>query len=788
MANAEAGSAYISIIPSMKGFDSKLSSGIGDAVSKAGKVAAAAFAAVGAGAVAAGKMALDSYSDYEQLSGGIKKIFGDAAGQVEGYAREAYVKAGLSANDYMRQVSSFSASLKQSFGGDVVKAAERANMAMVDMSDNANVFGSNMEDVQNAYQGFAKQNYTMLDNLKLGYGGTKTEMERLISDANAWEKANGKAGDLSISKFGDVVQAIHDVQEAQGIAGDTAAEASSTIAGSVAMAKAAWENFLTGLGDEHADMGQLTDDLLQSIETVAKNVGPRVRIIGERIVAALPQVAKMVGDAAYALLLEAISGAWDMVSDAMSGLGISMPTLDMSSVDDGLRGAMDLVTQFGQSFSDGFSSVTGTQEFSDAMTQAGDSLSQLLADAQPVLDFLSGPFAQGLGELAGGTLQTVVQAVGDVASGFAQVTTSSDFQDMVSKLMEVVQPFVENVLQPLADILSGPVATALGQIAGILAYGLLTAIVTVMEVLTDGSIIIQQVAGFFTDTLPGAIDFVVAKFEAIGTVVTFVFNLVVGIVSMVVGQIVGFFTQTVPGGIDQMLQFFSQLPGQVLGFLAVVVSGIAGWVGQVASQAAQAGSSFVSAVGSFFSSVPGVISGALAGVTGIVSGVFSGVVSAIGSAISKAKSVVKGGLDAIAGFFSGLHLSLPHISLPHFSISGSFSLDPPSVPYISVSWYARGGIAESMAVLGESGAEAIVPYTNGNIRPWARALATAAFGGEVAPGGGDGGEAVLGELRALRSEMANLMVYVDGRALVGAIGGRMDQELGGRRAVVGRGF
>lgn len=755
MANAEAGSAYISIIPSMKGFDSKLSSGIGDAVSKAGKVAAAAFAAVGAGAVAAGKIALDSYSDYEQLSGGIKKIFVDAAGQVRRYASQAYVSAGLSANDYMRQVSSFSASLKQSFGGDVVKAAERANMAMVDMSDNANVFGSNMEDVQNAYQGFAKQNYTMLDNLKLGYGGTKTEMERLISDANAWERANGRAGDLSISKFGDVVQAIHDVQEAQGIAGDTAEEASTTIAGSVAMAKAAWENFLTGLGDEHADMGQLTDDLLQSIETVAGNVGPRVKIIGERIVAALPQVAKMVGDAAYSLLLEALVGAWDMVSDAASGLGIKMPGLDMSDVDSAISGAIGLVEQFGKSFSDGFSDVVDTQAFSDAIDGVVDSLSRLVGVAQQASGFLVGPFASGLGALTGGALQTLLQAVGNVADGFMQVTTSSDFQDMVTKLTEAVQPFTESVLVPLANILSGPVATALGQIAGIIAYGLLDAIVTVMELANDASVVAQQI---------------------------------VGGISSAVGQVVNFFTVDIPNAVNAAGSFFHQLPGTIAGALAGAASSVAAWVGQVASQAVQAGSSFVSGVGSFFSSVPGVISGALAGVTGVVSGVFSGVASAMGSAIGKAKSVVKSGLDAIAGFFRGLHLSLPHISLPHFSISGGFSLDPPSVPHISVSWYARGGIAERMAVLGESGAEAIVPYTNANIRPWARALATAAFGGEVAPGGGDGGEAVLGELRALRSEMANLRVYVDGRALVGAIGGRMDQELGGRRAVVGRGF
>lgn len=791
MANAEAGSAYISIIPSMKGFDSKLSSGIGDAVSKAGKVAAAAFAAVGAGAVAAGKMALDSYSDYEQLSGGIKKIFGDAAGQVQRYASQAYVSAGLSANDYMRQVSSFSASLKQSFGGDVVKAAERANMAMVDMSDNANVFGSNMEDVQNAYQGFAKQNYTMLDNLKLGYGGTKTEMERLISDANAWEKANGKAGDLSISKFGDVVQAIHDVQEAQGIAGDTAAEASSTIAGSVAMAKAAWENFLTGLGDEHADMGALTDQLLSAIETVAQNVGPRVKIIGERIVAALPQVAKMVGDAAYSLLREALVGAWDMVSDALSGVGVGLPKLDTDDFDQAVADMANTLQQLApaiagvvgalaglagvNAISDGMNSLAAAtavlaDPFALAVVGIGaavgalatlyatnedfrNGVDGLLADLQstfqPVLDGIQAGL-QTVGDYLSATFGPAVQVLGDGLSSFAGTlggtfqpvldAASAAFQQVGDALSTSVGPAfqaLQPVLSTVAAALAGAVGPALTMVASIVSTVFATAF-----------------------TVAGAI--VSGAMQAIGGVV----QMVVGTIQTIVGTFVGLFTgdwSMAADGASSVMQGFSNVVvgifNALTGTLGGILRGIAGLFGSI-----------------------------LNGITGVVAGIFGGIASSMGNKLDGAKRVVRDGLDAIAGFFRGLHLSLPHISLPHFSVSGSFSLDPPSVPHISVSWYARGGIAERMAVLGESGAEAIVPYTNGNIRPWARALATAAFGGEVAPGGGDGGEAVLGELRALRSEMANLRVYVDGRALVGAIGGRMDQELGGRRAVVGRGF
>lgn len=236
-----------------------------------GFIKAFAAAAVIREIVKIGKAALDAYSQYEQLSGGVEKLFGkESAEKVSKYAEEAYKTAGISANKYMELTTSFSASLLQSLGGDTDKAADYADKAIKDMSDNANVFGTNITDIQNAYKGFAKQNYTMLDNLKLGYGGTKTEMERLLADA---EKVTGIHYD--IENFDDVIEAIHVIQTEQKITGTTAKEASKTIEGSINMAKASWENFLTSLGSgDSSKISESIGNLFSSIGTVAKNVIP----------------------------------------------------------------------------------------------------------------------------------------------------------------------------------------------------------------------------------------------------------------------------------------------------------------------------------------------------------------------------------------------------------------------------------------------------------------------------------------------------------------------------------
>ncbi len=230
-----------------------------------------------------GKQSISNYANYEQLVGGVETLFKDSADIVQGYAQKAYKTAGLSANEYMETVTSFSASLLQSLGQDTKKSAEYADLAITDMSDNANKMGTSMEMIQNAYQGFAKQNFTMLDNLKLGYGGTKTEMERLIKDANRVKEANGEMADLSIKSFADMVEAIHIIQTQMGITGTTALEADKTISGSVNSMKSAWQNLLTAIADDNQDLEKSVDEFVDSVITVSQNLVPRVKKVVEGI-------------------------------------------------------------------------------------------------------------------------------------------------------------------------------------------------------------------------------------------------------------------------------------------------------------------------------------------------------------------------------------------------------------------------------------------------------------------------------------------------------------------------
>ena len=215
--------------------------------------------------------------------GGVETLFKESSAQVVEYANDAYKTAGMSANEYMETVTGFSASLLQSLGGDTAAAAQVANQAVTDMSDNANKMGTSIESIQNAYQGFAKGNFTMLDNLKLGYGGTKEEMERLLADAEAIQAQQGVMVDYSITSFADITEAIHVVQTEIGITGTTALEASTTIQGSLDSMKGAWTNLMAGIGDESANTEQLVNNFVDSVSTAAENMVPRITQILEGI-------------------------------------------------------------------------------------------------------------------------------------------------------------------------------------------------------------------------------------------------------------------------------------------------------------------------------------------------------------------------------------------------------------------------------------------------------------------------------------------------------------------------
>lgn len=318
---------------------SKLKSILGKIGNVAGIAMKGIGVAVGAATTAVAGLvtaSVNAYAEYEQLVGGVDTLFKNSSQKLQSYADEAYKTAGMSANEYMSTVTSFSASLLQSLGGDTEKAADYANQAVIDMSDNANKMGTDMELIQNAYQGFAKQNYTMLDNLKLGYGGTKEEMERLLEDAS---KLSGIKYD--ISSFSDVTQAIHVMQESMGIAGTTAKEASTTIQGSLTSVKGAWENLLVGITNPNADFDTLIQNLVDSISTAGENLLPAIEqaLVGvsELIDSLFPLIAQKIPNLIIQVLPQLISAGTGIVTSLVEGIQENLPAL--------AQGAIQIVTQ-----------------------------------------------------------------------------------------------------------------------------------------------------------------------------------------------------------------------------------------------------------------------------------------------------------------------------------------------------------------------------------------------------------------------------------------------------------
>lgn len=295
---------------------------MGVIVADVAKIAATATAtiaaAAGAMAVKLGTEVVSAFANYEQLVGGVETLFKDSSAIVQGYAENAFKTAGMSANEYMETVTGFSASLIQSLEGDTAKASQVADMAITDMFDNANKMGSDISSIQNAYQGFAKQNYTMLDNLKLGYGGTKAEMERLLADA---EKISGIKYDLS--SFADLTEAIHVIQTEMGITGTTAKEASETISGSMSAMGSAIKNMMSGLGNVDADIDLLTSNVVEAFQNVVKNVTPIIQNLVSVLPTAINTIVPSIGD----MLPTLLDAAKDLFTQMLTTVVTMIPEL-----------------------------------------------------------------------------------------------------------------------------------------------------------------------------------------------------------------------------------------------------------------------------------------------------------------------------------------------------------------------------------------------------------------------------------------------------------------------------
>ena len=426
----------------------KISSGLGKGLETAAKVGVAAVTAAGTAIVALTKSSIDSYAEYEQLVGGVETLFKDSAGIVQEYAANAYKTAGLSANEYMSTVTSFSASLLQSLGGDTEAAAEYADMAITDMSDNANKMGTSMESIQNAYQGFAKQNYTMLDNLKLGYGGTKEEMQRLLDDAEKLPGALGK--DFDISNYSDVVEAIHLVQENMGIAGTTSKEASETISGSVASMGAAWSNLITGLADDNADFGTLMNDFVGSVKTAAGNIAPRIGT-------ALNGVAKLIQEivpVAMEYIPQIITEFLPTIADAAIGIVTSIGTAIFDNIDQILEWGQQML----DTLLDGINNNTGNiaSVVTQILTTFGnfilENLPEIIMAGINILIALVQGIVNSIPELATAATKAIIELAAYLISAENLEKIISLGSDLINALSEGIENVVEELVSVGEDV------------------------------------------------------------------------------------------------------------------------------------------------------------------------------------------------------------------------------------------------------------------------------------------------------------------------------------------------
>ena len=419
---------------------------LGDVIVDGLKKIGSATLEIGKAFVEVGKQAIDNYADYEQLIGGVETLFKDSASIVEGYANNAYKTAGLSANDYMETVTSFSASLLQSLNNDTAKSAEVADMAITDMSDNANKMGTDMSMIQSAYQGFAKQNYTMLDNLKLGYGGTKSEMERLLTDA---QKISGIKYD--ISSFADITQAIHVMQEEMGITGTTAKEASTTIQGSVSSMKSAWSNLLTGVADDNADWGTLVNNFVDSVVTAADNLLPRIET-------AVEGVGLLITDVLGLLLDKLVPMGIQLIQNLITGISDQLPDI-ISSVNNAISviisGLIDMLPQLLQ---------IGIQIIVSLVQGIAQSLPTLIPQMVDAIIIMVDTLLDNIDLIIDAALILIIS----LAQGLIAALPK-----LVEKIPEIIDKLVATLTNPQ---MMEKIITTAGLLIGALARGLIKAI------------------------------------------------------------------------------------------------------------------------------------------------------------------------------------------------------------------------------------------------------------------------------------------------------------------------
>jgi phage-related protein len=600
-----------------------------------------AGATVAAGGALAGAV-VNSYASAEQSVGGIETLFKGSADRMKSYAAEAYATAGLSANEYMEQATSMSASLIQSVGGDTAKAAELANTALVAMSDNANKMGTDLTSIQNAFGGFAKGNFTMLDNLKLGYGGTQEEMARLLADAEKLPAAMGQKFDMS--NYGDVVTAIQLIQEEMGIAGTTAQEASSTISGSFGMLKGSFDNLLVAMGSANneslafLDVGQQAANVVSSLETVIGNVTPVIESLGSSMGTLGPQLGGMmqtIVEAVVAAIPAVLDAGVALIGGLLQGISSALPTL-ITALVPGVIGLVQSVAAIIPQLVD-----AGMK----AVIALGQGLVQALPSLIPLVAFMVTGIVDGIVTNLPALIEVGLQLIMALVTGII-----NSIPVLISYLPELVYQIMNTILTGIPLIIETGIQ-------------LLTALITALpEIITMIIEVLPQIITSIIDTLLSAIPLIIqagitllialigALPQIISTIVAALPQIITGIVNALTRSI----PQIIMAGVQLLVALVSNMPailGGIIGAIPQIISGIFNAIVNGVPQMAQAGLNLIRGLWNGISDAAGWLMGKI---SGFVDNVMGGIKDFFGIKSPSRRMKMEVGVQLPAGIGMGV--------------------------------------------------------------------------------------------------------------------------------------